>query len=125
MEQTLILLKPDCLQRRLVGRILSRFEDKGLNLVAMKLMRVTPALAQQHYAAHVGKPFYAALDLQSKEENDWCPNLTVQTGMFLGTPDSPLHRARVFLEFFNGRSNMGQYYNVRERYFLLGLGYDF
>jgi nucleoside-diphosphate kinase len=48
MERTLVLFKPDCVQRRLVGRLLSRFEDKGFNLVAMKLMRVTPELAARH-----------------------------------------------------------------------------
>lgn len=62
MERTLILLKPDCVQRRLMGRILARFEDKGLNIVAMKMMRVTPELAKQHYAEHVEKPFYPALE---------------------------------------------------------------
>ena len=45
MERTLILLKPDCVQRRLIGRVIARFEDKGLNLIAMKMMRVTPELA--------------------------------------------------------------------------------
>jgi nucleoside-diphosphate kinase len=62
MERTLILLKPDCVQRRLIGRILSRFEDKGLNLVAMKLIRISPDLAKRHYAEHVSKPFYPALE---------------------------------------------------------------
>jgi nucleoside-diphosphate kinase len=62
MERTLILLKPDCVERRLVGRILSRFEDKGLNLVAMKLIRISPDLAKRHYAEHVAKPFYPALE---------------------------------------------------------------
>ena len=62
MERTLILLKPDCLQRRLAGRILSRFEDKGFNIVALKLMQVTPELAKQHYAEHVDKPFYPGLE---------------------------------------------------------------
>jgi nucleoside-diphosphate kinase len=62
MERTLILFKPDCVQRRLVGRILSRFEDKGLNVVAMKMMRVTPDLAKRHYAEHVSKPFYPSLE---------------------------------------------------------------
>jgi nucleoside-diphosphate kinase len=62
MERTLILLKPDCVQRRLMGRILSRFEDKGLNIVAMKMMRVTPELSKTHYAEHVAKPFYPALE---------------------------------------------------------------
>lgn len=61
-ERTLILLKPDCVQRRLVGRILSRFEDKGFNLIAMKLMQVTPELAKKHYAEHVSKPFYPGLE---------------------------------------------------------------
>lgn len=62
MERTLILFKPDCVQRRLVGRILARFEDKGLNVVAMKVMQVTPELARKHYAEHVSKPFYPALE---------------------------------------------------------------
>ncbi len=62
MERTLILLKPDCIQRRLAGRILSRFEDKGFNIVAMKLMQITPDLARQHYAEHVAKGWYPALE---------------------------------------------------------------
>jgi len=62
MERTLILFKPDCVQRRLVGRILARFEDKGLNLVAMKMMRIAPDLAKKHYAEHVAKPWYPALE---------------------------------------------------------------
>ena len=62
MERTLILLKPDCVQRRLIGRILSRFEDKGLNIIAMKMMRVTPELSKKHYAEHVSKPFYPNLE---------------------------------------------------------------
>ena len=62
MERTLVLLKPDCVQRRLMGRIISRFEEKGLNLIAMKLIRVSPALSKQHYAEHVSKPFYPGLE---------------------------------------------------------------
>jgi nucleoside-diphosphate kinase len=62
MERTLILLKPDCVQRRLMGRILARFEDKGLNIVAMKMMRVTPDLAKRHYAEHVNKAWYPTLE---------------------------------------------------------------
>ncbi|MBI1899853.1 MAG: nucleoside-diphosphate kinase [Planctomycetia bacterium] len=62
MERTLILLKPDCMQRRLAGRILSRFEDKGFNIVAMKMLQVTPELAKKHYAEHVQKPFYPNLE---------------------------------------------------------------
>jgi nucleoside-diphosphate kinase len=62
MERTLILLKPDCVQRRLAGRILGRFEDKGFNIVALKMMRITPALAKQHYAEHVQKDWYPTLE---------------------------------------------------------------
>ena len=62
MERTLILLKPDCMQRRLAGRMLSRFEDKGFNIVALKMMRITPTLAKQHYAEHVAKDWYPTLE---------------------------------------------------------------
>ena len=62
MERTLVLLKPDCVQRRLIGQIITRFENKGLNLVAMKQLQVTPELAKQHYAEHVKKPFYPGLE---------------------------------------------------------------
>jgi nucleoside-diphosphate kinase len=62
MEQSLILFKPDAVQRRLAGRLLSRFEDKGLRIVALKMLQVTPELARQHYAEHVEKPFYPALE---------------------------------------------------------------
>ena len=62
MEQTFILFKPDCIQRRLVGRVLTRLEDKGLNVVAMKMLAITPELSKKHYAEHVNKPFYPALE---------------------------------------------------------------
>ncbi len=62
MERTLVLLKPDCVQRRLMGRLISRFEDKGLNLIAMRLIQVSPDLAKRHYAEHVQKPFYPGLE---------------------------------------------------------------
>lgn len=61
MEQTLIILKPDCVQRRLIGRVLQRFEEKGLAIAAMKLTRISRSLAEQHYAPHQGKPFYPGL----------------------------------------------------------------
>lgn len=61
MERTLIILKPDCVQRRLTGRILKRFEDKGLVVSAMKLMKISTDLAQRHYAPHKSKPFYPGL----------------------------------------------------------------
>ena len=62
MERSLILLKPDCVQRRLVGKIISRFEEKAINVIAMKLIQVTPELSKQHYAEHVEKPFYPGLE---------------------------------------------------------------
>ena len=62
MERTLVLLKPDCVQRRLMGRVLGRLEDKGLNILAMKMMRVSSELARRHYAEHVDKPFYPGLE---------------------------------------------------------------
>ncbi len=61
MERTLILLKPDAVQRGLVGRILARFEAKGLKIAGMKLMRMDEDLAARHYAAHKDKPFYPGL----------------------------------------------------------------
>lgn len=62
MQSTLVLLKPDCVQRRLMGEVIGRFEAKGLNIVAMKMLNVTPELAKQHYAEHVSKPFYPNLE---------------------------------------------------------------
>ena len=61
MNRTLILLKPDAVQRGLVGELIMRIERKGLKLAAMKLMSVTEDLAQQHYAEHIGKPFFDGL----------------------------------------------------------------
>ncbi len=61
MERTLILLKPDALQRGLAGSILTRFENKGLKIVGLKLMKITPELAAQHYEAHKERPFYKGL----------------------------------------------------------------
>src|SRR5437763_2845067 len=61
MQQTLILLKPDCVQRRLVGAIVERFERKGLRLAALKLVQASRDVAERHYAVHKGKPFYDSL----------------------------------------------------------------
>ncbi len=61
METTLIILKPDAVQRGLMGRIISRFEDKGLQIVGCKLMQISPELAATHYAAHKERPFYPGL----------------------------------------------------------------
>jgi nucleoside-diphosphate kinase len=61
LERTLVLLKPDALQRGLVGEIIRRLENRGLRIAGMRLMQITPALAKKHYAEHVGKPFYQGL----------------------------------------------------------------
>lgn len=61
METTLIILKPDAVQRGLMGRIMARFEDKGLAIVGCKLMKISPDLAARHYEAHKAKPFYPGL----------------------------------------------------------------
>ncbi|GAC1472677.1 MAG: nucleoside-diphosphate kinase [Isosphaeraceae bacterium] len=61
MQRTLIILKPDCIQRRLAGQILQRFEVKGLRILALKLIQVDRALGGKHYAEHQGKPFFEGL----------------------------------------------------------------
>lgn len=61
MQKTLILLKPDCVHRRLVGTIIHRFEQKGLRLAGLKLVHASRELAEKHYAVHKGKPFYDSL----------------------------------------------------------------
>ena len=62
MERTLILFKPDAVQRRLCGKLLSRLEDKGFKIVGMKMLQVTKELSAKHYAEHVSKPFYPLLE---------------------------------------------------------------
>ena len=61
MEQSLVIIKPDGVQRRLLGRIISRFEQKGLKVVALKLGRISESLARKHYGVHEGKDFYEPL----------------------------------------------------------------
>ena len=61
LQQTLVLIKPDGVQRGLVGEIVGRLERRGLKLVAAKFVRVDPQLAARHYAVHKGKPFYEGL----------------------------------------------------------------
>lgn len=61
MERSLVIIKPDGVQRGLVGEIIGRLEQRGLRLAAMKFMAVETALAEQHYAVHKGKSFYASL----------------------------------------------------------------
>ncbi len=61
MERTLIIVKPDGVQRGLIGQIIARFEQRGLRIIGMKFMQVPRALAEKHYAVHQGKPFYEGL----------------------------------------------------------------
>lgn len=61
MERTLVLVKPDGVQRGLIGEILGRFERKGLKVIGLRLMEVPRDLAERHYAVHAGKHFYAGL----------------------------------------------------------------
>jgi nucleoside-diphosphate kinase len=61
LERTLIILKPDAVQRNLCGEIICRFEKKGLQIVGMKMMKIAPQLAETHYESHRGKPFYPGL----------------------------------------------------------------
>lgn len=61
MERTLIIVKPEGVQRGLIGQVLTRFEARGLKLVGLKLMQIPRALAEQHYAEHQGKAFYPGL----------------------------------------------------------------
>ena len=61
MEKTLVLVKPDGVQRGLIGKIISRLENKGFRLVALKIMNVSRKLAEEHYGEHVDKPFFGDL----------------------------------------------------------------
>jgi nucleoside-diphosphate kinase len=61
VERTLVIIKPDGVQRQLIGPIVTRLERRGLKIVAMKLMQVSQDLARKHYAVHEGKPFYEPL----------------------------------------------------------------
>ena len=61
MERTLVLIKPDAVQRGLIGDITSRLENKGLRISGMKLMRISEELAGRHYGEHIGKPFFDSL----------------------------------------------------------------
>lgn len=61
MERTLVIIKPDAVQRGLIGKIITRFERRGLRIAAMKLIQIDRELAQRHYAVHEGKPFYEPL----------------------------------------------------------------
>ena len=62
LERSFVLLKPDAVARRLTGEIVQRFERRGLKLIGLKLLQVTPELSKKHYAEHVTKPFYPMLE---------------------------------------------------------------
>ena len=62
LERTFVLLKPDAVARRLAGELLGRFETRGLKIVGMKMLQVTPELSKRHYAEHVNKGFYPLLE---------------------------------------------------------------
>ncbi len=61
MERTFSMVKPDGVRRGLIGEIITRFEQRGIKLVALKLMQITPALAAEHYSEHIGKSFFEDL----------------------------------------------------------------
>lgn len=61
MERTLVILKPDAVQRGLIGELIMRFERRGLRIAGMKMLQVSEALAREHYAVHEGKPFFPSL----------------------------------------------------------------
>ena len=61
MEKSLVLIKPDGMQRRLAGAVISRLEGQGLRLAALKMLHLDEALAKRHYAIHAGKPFFREL----------------------------------------------------------------
>ncbi len=61
MERTFVMVKPDGVQRKLVSKVIGRFEDKGLKLVGLKMLLITPELARKHYGEHEGKPFFKNL----------------------------------------------------------------
>jgi nucleoside-diphosphate kinase len=88
MERTLIIIKPDAMQRGLIGAVLSRLEARGLKLVGLKLMAVDEALARRHYGVHEGKPFFSGLI----EYITSCP---VVVGVFEGREAVAVVRATV------------------------------
>lgn len=61
MERTLIIIKPDGVERALIGQIITRFEQRGLKIIGMKMLQVSDELARKHYAIHEGKPFFEPL----------------------------------------------------------------
>jgi len=88
MERTLIIVKPDAVQRGLIGEILGRLEARGLKLIELKLVAVSRELAEQHYAVHLGKPFYNKLI-------DYITSATVVAAVFEGREAAAVVRSTV------------------------------
>jgi hypothetical protein len=85
--------------------------------------KITLQVGAEHAFEMNGWPLYLALDLQAKEENDWETNVAAQLGLDLGDSANGIYkRQRIFIEYFQGNSNMGQFFDQRERYVLLGFG---
>ena len=78
----------------------------------------------EYYFDILGEQFYGATDIQSQQEHDWTLNATVQVGWFLGNPVNTRNRQWIFLEYYNGYSNMGQFWNRWEHYGLIGAAYQ-
>ena len=62
VKQTLVLIKPDCVQRSISGKIITRFENSGMKIIGMKMVWVDEKLSQTHYSEHISKPFFKGLD---------------------------------------------------------------
>jgi len=87
--------------------------------------KVTPQAGIEGRWDVLGVPSFAAVDLQTREEADWRMNVTVQVGVELGNPVAVLKRQRLFLEFFDGASNMGQFWDDRQTTVTAGIGFNF
>ena len=84
VERTLVLLKPDTVQRGLAGRVIGRLEDRGLKIVGIKMVQMDLALANRLYAEHVNKPFFAGRELVAA-----APELQLHPGLALCTSGTP------------------------------------
>jgi len=99
MDRTLVLVKPDGVQRGLIGEIISRLERRGLKIVGMKLMQVSGELANRHYGEHEGKPTQRCCDAEPRPDHirdgilqaDGLPEVT---GESVAQPDQVLHIER-------------------------------
>jgi hypothetical protein len=87
--------------------------------------RTTLQLGAEYRWVAWNTPMYVACDLKSRQENNWAVDFTAQYGIELGDPAKVRNRPRIFLEYFIGHSNMGQFFNEHEKYIMLGFGYNF